>query len=113
MDWKQYSGTRFVVWIRVHTDPHVKMRGFSILDKELRVEGYSPVQDRMQDLRGQQMDGKFWVVPEAEVYRVIPELKRFPVQGKAWFFPIEFCESFVRPYDYLNSKIKETKLIWP
>lgn len=77
----------------------------------MQVEGYEPVLDVMQDLRGQKMQGRFWVVREEEVMRSIPELKCF-AQGKAWFFPIEFCESFIRPQDYLQYQVKNTSLIW-
>jgi hypothetical protein len=107
---KQYQGSRFVVWIRIKTDPHDQFRGFSIMDRELRVEGYEPVRDEMEDLKGNFMAGTFWVVEPAEVYRAIPELKRFKIYDRSWFFPVEFCEAFVRPYDYLSYKIKETKL---
>lgn len=112
MIWEQYAGSRFVVWIKVAVDPHDKLRGFSILDREMRVSGYSPVEGEMQDLRGEKMLGKFWVVEESEIYRAIPEMKKFPVQNKPWFFPVEFCESFIRPYNYLSFKVKETILPW-
>lgn len=108
---KNFEGSNFVVWIRIKTDPHVQMRGFSILNRELRVTGFEPVDDEMIDLRGQKMRGRFWVVPEKEVMRVIPEL-RGHWTGKAWFFPFEFCESFVRPYDYLDYPEKKVDLIW-
>lgn len=101
----KYKGTHFVVWINVRVDPHDKFRGFSILNKEFRVEGYSPIVDEMKDLSGQTMKGRFWVVKANEVYRVVPELKRFDDNGKAWFFPVEFCEAFVRPNDYLDYKV--------
>jgi hypothetical protein len=111
MSLAQYQGSRFVIWIRLKVDPHANLRGFSILDRELRVEGYEPVNDTMQDLRGETMQGKFWVVKEDEVYRVIPELLRFQKYGKAWLFPVEFCDPFVRPYNYLSFKVKETDLL--
>lgn len=86
------------------------MRGFSILGREVRVVGYAPVNDVMQDFAGAQMPGKFWVVRAEETYRVIPELKRFPLNSKDWFFPFEFCESFIRPDYYLDAKVIEKKL---
>ena len=106
---KNYAGTRFVVWIRVIVDLANAERGFSILGRELRVQGYEPVTDQMVDLKGNRQPGRFWVVEEKEVMRAIPELRRW-AQGKAWFFPVEFCDSFVRPYDYLNYKVREVKL---
>lgn len=111
MSLAQYRGSRFVIWIRVKVDPHAAMRGFSILDREMRVEGYEPVNDTMQDLRGQMMAGKFWVVKEEEVYRVIPELLRFQKLGKAWFFPVEFCDPFVRPQNFLDLKVVDVDLL--
>lgn len=108
---KSYAGTRFVVWIRVIVDLHNAQRGFSILGRELRAEGYEPVRDEMIDLKGNRQAGRFWVVKEDEVMRAIPELKRF-AQGKSWFFPVEFCDSFVRPYDYLDYPVKDIKLLW-
>lgn len=104
--WKQYLDSRFVVWIRVKADPHDKYRGFSILNRELRVVGYEPVRDVMKDFSGNTMPGIFWVVEEKEVFRAIPELRRF-AQSKSWFFPFEFCESFIRPFNYLDFPPKE------
>lgn len=106
----QYKNTRFEVWIKILVDPHDKQRGFSLQGRELRVIGYEPVKDEMEDLRGNRMEGTFWVVEAKEVYRVIPELKRFKINMKPWFFPVEFCESFVRPDYYLKTQVKEIKL---
>jgi hypothetical protein len=105
-----YKGTRFDVWIKIIVDPHAPMRGFSILGREMRVVGYSPVDDVMEDFDGNQMPGKFWVVRAEEIYRVIPELKRYPRNTKDWFLPFEFCETFVRPNYYLDAKVIEKKL---
>jgi hypothetical protein len=96
-----------VVWIIIRTDPHTNFRGFSILNRELRVKGYEPVYGTMEDLRGTHMNGKFWAVEASEVYRVIPELKRFPIRDEVWFFPFEFCDSLVRPDYYINGKVVE------
>ena len=109
---KNYVGSRFVVWIKIEADPHVNFRGFSILGRELRVIGFEPIQDTMRDLRGQEMQGRFWAVEEAEVYRVIPEMLRFPVQNKPWLFPVEFCNPFVRPYYYVDTPQKDVELLW-
>ena len=106
----KYQGSRFEVWIKVIADPHDLARGFSILGREMRVIGYEPVQDTMEDLKGGRQEGTFWVVDYPEVYRVIPELKRFQIRKKPWFFPVEFCDSFVRPDYYLKTPIKDIKL---
>jgi len=111
--WKQYRGTRMTLWIQVHSDPHHAMRGFSIQGRELRVLGYEAVQEEMEDLRGEKMRGKFWPVAEGEVFRAIPELKRFGAKGKPWLFPIEFCDVFVRPQSYSEDKVRHTTLWWP
>lgn len=108
--WKMYGNSMFVVWIRIKADPHVVYRGFSILNRELRVVGYEPVDDVMKDFNGNTMRGTFWVVKEEEVFRAIPELKRY-AQSNSWFFPFEFCESFIRPRDYLDYPSKEI-FIW-
>lgn len=93
-------------------DPHSKIRGFSLLNKEFRVEGYGPVFDTMRDFRGETMQGKFWAIKAQEVYRVVPQLRKYDDQGKAWLFPVEFCESFVRPHDFLNYRVREMVLPW-
>jgi hypothetical protein len=93
-----------VVWIKIDRDPHAKFRGFSILGRELRVTGYEPVTGEMEDMTGKKMHGRFWVVEASEIYRTMPEMKRFPIRHEAWFIPFEFCESFVRPYYYLDKK---------
>lgn len=105
--YKQFRNSRMEVWIKIIADPHAKTRGFSILGRELRVLGYEPVHDTMEDFRGNRMPGKFWVVRASEVYRVIPEMGKFPIRDEAWFFPFEFCDSLIRPDYYLTSKIVE------
>lgn len=101
------------VWIQITVDPHERYRGFSILNRELRCLGFEPVVDEMRDLSGRTMKGKFWVVEAPEVYRVIPEMKRFPIQEQPWFFPFEFCRSFVQPSDYVSRKALDVKLEAP
>ena len=75
--YKCFQKTHLVVWIQLIADPHVKARGFSILGRELRVKGYEPICSTMEDFRGNPMQGKFWLVEASEVYRVIPEMKKF------------------------------------
>jgi hypothetical protein len=108
--YKHFNRTRMVVWIRISADPHAKARGFSIENRELRVKGYEPIFGTMEDFRGSTMPGKFWVVEASEVYRVIPEMRKFPIREEAWFFPFEFCDSFVRPDYYLSTKIVHHEL---
>lgn len=106
----KYKGTRFQVWIRLRADPHDMARGFSIQGRELRCMEYEPVNSVMEDLQGHTQPGTFWVVHAEEVYRVIPELKRFKINLEPWFFPVEFCEAFLRPKDFLNRKQIEHNL---
>jgi hypothetical protein len=110
----QYKGSRFVVWVQITADPHAEPRGFSIEGRELRVVGYEPVQGEMQDPHGHTQPGKFWAIEPAELFRVIPEMKNLPMpdKDKVWFLPVEFCDSFVRPYYYLNAKVVEKKLTY-
>lgn len=108
-----YRKSHLVAWVRIMVDPHAQFRGFSIERRELRVMGYDPIQDEMEDLSGNRQPGKFWVVAAIEVYRVIPELRRFKIRNEPWFFPVEFCESFVRPWDYLEGKVIEHTLVPP
>jgi hypothetical protein len=103
--YKHFSRTRMVVWIQVFKDPHANFRGFSIRGRELRVQGYEPIFGEMEDLTGKRMQGKFWVVEAKEVYRAIPEMRRFPIRMEAWFFPFEFCDSLVRPDYYLQGTV--------
>jgi hypothetical protein len=104
---KHFEGSHLVVWIKVQCDPHARPRGFSILGKELRVIGYEPVQDVQKTLDGYEMPGLFWMVPAREVYRVIPQMRRFGLETKPFFFPNEFCEPFVRPANYLDLPVRE------
>ena len=110
---KQYEGSRFVVWVQIKADPHDVARGFSIVGRELRVIGYEPVMGEMQDSQGHTQPGKFWAVSPDEIFRVIPEMKKvqMPDKSKPWFLPVEFCDSFVRPNYYLSGKVVERKLI--
>ena len=105
-----YEGTHLATWIKISADPHAKFRGFSIINRELKVLGYDPVEDVMVDLRGETMRGRFWVVEAKEVYRVIPEMKRFTIETKPWFFPVEFCSAFFRPIYYQDKKVIDIKL---
>jgi hypothetical protein len=41
--------------------------------------------------------GKFWVISEADLMRICPQMQSF-AQGADWFFPVEFCDSLVRPH---------------
>lgn len=109
---KQYEGSRFVVWVKIKFDPHSHIRGFSIAGRELRVIGYEPVHGEMQDPQGNVQPGKFWAVSPAEIFRVIPEMKRIQMKDKdkTWFLPFEFCESFIRPNYYLDAKVVDKKL---
>ena len=107
----QYKGTRFVVWVKVIVDPFEKARGFSLKGSEFRVEGYEPVSDTMVDMQGNKMPGTFWVVAEDELFRVVPKMKKATVpQHKPWFFPIEFCEPFLRPNYYMGAKVVNHRL---
>ena len=100
-----YRNTRFEGWIRIITDPFANARGFTLFHREFRIVGYDPVDDVMEDLKGNRQPGKFWVVKADEVYRVAPEMKRFPIRMEPWFFPVEFCEPFPRPYYYLGTPV--------
>lgn len=108
---KQYQGSRLDAWIRLISDPHSDWRGFSILGREMKILGYEPVWDEMQDLAGNKQQGKFWVVEAKEVYRSIPELRRFPLNEKSWLFPVEFCDIFVRPDYYQDTPVRNIILL--
>jgi hypothetical protein len=107
---KKYEKSHFCVWIRIHSDPHAKARGFSIKNRELKVKGFEPVVDEMEDLAGNKMRGTFWIVAAEHVYQAIPELRRFPLNQRDWFFPIEFCEPFIRPAYYDPKILRDVKL---
>lgn len=94
---ESFVGTDFCTWIKVTADPHAKARGFSILGLEFRALGYGPIEDAMQGIDKAVMVTKVWAILEAEVFRVEPRLKRYGATGKPWYFPIEFCQPFVRP----------------
>ena len=111
MDYREIKKqSSLAVWIRITADPHARFRGFSILNRELRCLGFNPVEDEMRDLTGRTMRGKFWVVSADEVYRALPEMKRFKTQMEPWFFPFEFCQSFVQPADYMARPVKNIEL---
>ena len=114
MLWKHFENTRFDLWIRVAIDPIEIARGFSIVGREMRVIGYAPVEDEMLDNRGRKMFGKFWQVRATEVFRAIPELRQMDYgqrhQDKPWLFPVELCETFPRPRNFLESKVTDVRL---
>ncbi len=94
------SNTRdWVNWVRILTDPNETTRGFSLANLEFKTKTAEAVEDEMYGtLPGDQntQQGKFWVVTEDELIRRCPQMKAF-AQGADWFFPVEFCDSFVRP----------------
>ena len=90
-------------WIHVLDDPNASVRGFSLAGLEFRTKLPDPVTDKMYGtLPGDNntQNGKFWVVTEEELMRVCSEMQKF-AQGKDWFFPVEFCNAFVRPQGVL------------
>ena len=109
--YKHFNRTRWVVWIKIIADPHAKARGFDLVERELKVTGFEPTFGTMEDFRGEKMHGKFWAVEASEVYRVIPEMRKFPIREEVWFFPFEFCNSFVRPSYYDESKVLHHHLL--
>ena len=115
MLWKHFENTRFDLWIKVAVDPIEIARGFSIVGREMRVIGYSPVEDEMVDNRGRTMRGKCWQVRPDEVFRVIPELLHMnytqQYKTKPWSFPVELCETFPRPRNFLESKVRDVNLM--
>ena len=94
------SNTRdWVGWIRILTDPYETTRGFSLANLEFKTKTASVVEDEMYGtLPGDKntQSGKFWVVTEDELMRRCPQMQAF-AQGADWFFPVEFCDAFVRP----------------
>jgi hypothetical protein len=94
------SDTRdWVNWIRILVDPNEATRGFSLADLEFKTKTATSVEDEMYgtlpgDANTQR--GKFWVVTEDELMRRCPQMQAF-AQGADWFFPVEFCDDFVRP----------------
>ena len=89
----------WIRWIRILHDPNETVRGFSLANLEFKTKGVEAVEDEMYgtlpgDSNTQQ--GKFWVVTEDELMRRCPSMQAF-AQGEDWFFPVEFCDSFVRP----------------
>lgn len=94
------SDTRdWVNWIRILIDPNETTRGFSLANLEFKTKTATVVEDEMYGtLPGDThtQPGKFWVVTEDELMRRCPQMQAF-AQGNDWFFPVEFCDSFVRP----------------
>lgn len=94
------SDTRdWVNWVRILTDPNETTRGFSLANLEFKTKTAEAVEDEMYGtLPGDQntQQGKFWVVTEDELMQRCPQMKAF-ARGEDWFFPVEFCDSFVRP----------------
>ena len=89
----------WIMWVRILTDPHKETRGFSLENLEFKAKQADPVDDEMYGTLpgdGHTQYGKFWVVSEEELMRVCPQMQAY-AQGKDWFFPVEFCDSFVRP----------------
>jgi hypothetical protein len=93
------DATDWVNWIRILVDPNEATRGFSLADLEFKTKTATQVEDEMYGtLPGDEnrQRGKFWVVTEDELMRRCPQMVAFS-QGKDWFFPVEFCDDFVRP----------------
>lgn len=115
MLWKQFEGTRFDLWIRVAVDPIEIARGFSIVGREMRTTSYSPVEGEMIDHKGRKMKGKCWPVRPEEVFRVIPEFRHLDYAQRysrdMWLFPVELCETFPRPRNFLESKVSDINLM--
>jgi len=89
----------WVQWIRVLADPSAAQRGFSLEGLEFPAKNNDPVEDEMHGtLQGDThvQAGKFWVITEEALMRICPRMQAF-AQGKDWFFPVEFCDSMVRP----------------
>lgn len=89
----------WVNWVRILTDPNETTRGFSLANLEFKTKTAEAVEDEMYGtLPGDdnRQRGKFWVVTEEELMRRCPQMQAF-AQGTDWFFPVEFCDSFVRP----------------
>jgi hypothetical protein len=82
------------------TDPNEGTRGFSLANLEFKTKTADIVEDEMYGtLPGDDkhiQPGKFWVVTEEELMRRCPQMQAF-AQGDDWFFPVEFCDAFVRP----------------
>ena len=89
----------WVNWVRILVDPSEATRGFSLANLEFKTKTAAPVEDEMYGtLPGDAniQRGKFWVVTEDELMRRCPQMQAF-AQGDDWFFPVEFCDEFVRP----------------
>ncbi len=112
--WSGMDAQSYTLWIKITHDPVAEFRGFSIVGRELRVIGFAPFEDEMIDSGGKVIYGKYWKVLPEEVFRVIPELARLrygeKYAHKPWLFPIELSQSFPRPRDFLQRKVKDTIL---
>lgn len=113
--WQRFEGTRFDIWIKVAHDPVDFVRGFSLVGREMRVIGYAPVEGEMIDSAGRTMKAKCWPVKPSELFRVVPELLHLNYTqrhlDKPWLFPVEFCETFPRPKNFLEAKIRDVNLM--
>lgn len=109
--WESLKGSDFDLWLKVRIDPIAKQRGFSIVGREMRCLQVVAVEGEMVDPYGVKFPGKFWPVAVSEVFRVIPELRHLPYgqkhQDKPWLFPVEFCEVFPRPKNYLQQQVRD------
>ena len=92
-------GRDWIRWIRVLYDPSEKQRVFSLAGLEFKPRYAEAVEGEMRGtLPGDNhtQPGKFWVIAEDELMRVCPKMASF-AQGEDWFFPVEFCDAFMRP----------------
>lgn len=99
----------WVRWILIIDDPFSSARGFSLTGMEFRAKLPDQVDDEMYGtLPGDRntQRGKFWVVTEEELMRVCPGMQQY-AQGRDWFFPVEFCKSFLRPHGVLPTPTRE------
>jgi hypothetical protein len=88
----------WVRWVRILVDPNEEQRGFTLADLEFKAQP-DVVEDEMYGTRpgdNNTQAGKFYVVTEEELMRVCPQMKPF-AQSADWFFPVEFCDSLLRP----------------
>lgn len=115
MLWRHFEGSRFDLWIRVAVDPIEVARGFSLVGREMRTTVYSPIEGEMIDNRGRRMRGKCWPVRAQEVFRAVPELLQMDYgqrhQNEDWLFPVELCETFPRPRNFLESQVRDVNLM--
>lgn len=109
------KGTRLDAWIKVIVDPFARQRGFSLVGKEFKCMEYSPSEQEVIDSKGVRIVMRSWAVHQQEMFRVAPELFKSAYGqqhgDKPWMFPVEFCETFVRPKNYLTFKVLEHDLL--